>query len=87
MEYTQVMGRLFPDTPPEIEQIQIEIIRKMPSWKKFAIVDDLNETVKAFAVSGIRQSYPGATQEQIQRLLADRMLGPALAAKVYDHER
>lgn len=87
MEYTPVMGRLFSDTHPEIEQMQIEIIRRMPSWKKFALWDDLNETVKAFAVSGIRQSYPDATPEQIQRLLADRMLGPELAAKVYDHER
>jgi len=81
------MSALFSDTHPRIEQIQIELIRRMPSWKKFALLDDLNETVKAFAVSGIKQRHPDATPEQIRRLLADLMLGPELASKVYDHAR
>jgi hypothetical protein len=81
------MSAYYSDTNPKIEQMQIELIRKMPSWKKFAAVDDLNETVKAFAVSGIKQRHPGATPEQIQRLLADIMLGQELASKVYDHAR
>jgi hypothetical protein len=72
------------DTHPEIEQIQLEIIRRMPSWKKFALVDDLNETVKALAISGLKQSNPSATPEQIQRQLAGLMLGEELACKVYD---
>ena len=70
-----------------MEQMQIEIIRRMPPWKKLAIVDDLNETVKAFALSGIKQSHPDASREQIQRLLAERMLGAELANKVYSHAR
>lgn len=79
------MSALYSDTDPKIEQIQIELIRRMPSWKKFALVDDLNETVKAFAVSGIKQRRPDATPEQVRRLLADLMLGGELARKVYDH--
>ena len=67
--------------------MQIELIRKMPSWKKFAIIDDLNETVMAFAKSGIKQRNPGASAEQVQRMLADIMLGPELASRVYDHAR
>jgi hypothetical protein len=81
------MTALYSDTHPKMEQMQIEIIRRMPSWKKFAIVDDLNETVRAFAVSGIKQDHPDATREQIQRLLAERMLGVELASKVYSHAR
>jgi hypothetical protein len=81
------MSPYYSDTHPKIDQMQIELIRKMPSWKKFAIVDDLNETVKAFAISGIKQRHPGATQDQIQRMLADIMLGPELSRKVYDHAR
>jgi hypothetical protein len=79
------MSALYADTDPKIEQIQIELIRRMPAWKKFALVDDLNETVKAFAVSGIKQRRPDATPEQVRRLLADLMLGGELARKVYDH--
>ena len=81
------MTALYSDTHPKIEQMQIEIIRRMPSWKKIAIVDDLNETVKAFAISGIIQSHPDATTEQIQRLLAELILGAELASKVYSHAR
>ena len=81
------MSPYYSDTNPKIERMQFEIIRKMPTWKKFAAVDDLNETVKALATSGIKQRHPDASQKQIQRMLADIMLGPELASKVYDHAR
>lgn len=77
------MSVLYSDTHPKIEQMQIELIRRMPPWKKFAIVDDLNETVKTLAISGIKQHHPNATPEQIHRILAELMLGVELAQKVY----
>lgn len=67
--------------------MQIEIIRRMPAWKKFSVVEGLNEMVKAMAVSGLKERHPEATPQQIQRLLTDLMLGPELAQKVYDHAR
>ena len=70
-----------------MEQMQIELIRRMPTWKKFSIVDGLNEVVKTLAISGIKQHRPKATPQQIQRMLADLMLGAELAKKVYDHAR
>lgn len=81
------MSSYYPDTHPKIEQMQIELIRKMPSWKKFAIVDDLNETVRTMAVSGLKQRHPDATPEEIRRMLADILLGPELAGKVYGNAR
>jgi hypothetical protein len=81
------MSVLSSDTHPKIEQMQIEFIRRMPAWKKFAMVDGLNETVKTLALSGIQQRHPTATPRQIQRMLAELMLGAELARKVYDHAR
>ena len=81
------MRALYSDTHPKMEQMQIELIRRMPSWKKLSIVNGLNETVKTLAIAGIKQRKPDATPEQIQRLLADLMLGKELAQKVYDHAR
>jgi hypothetical protein len=81
------MSAYYSDTHPKIEQMQIELIRKMPSWKKFAAVDDLNETVRTLAISGIKQRHPGATPTEIRRMLADILLGQELARKVYDHAR
>lgn len=79
------MTSYYTDTNPKIEKMQIELIRKMPSWKKMAIVDDLNETVRSMAISGIKQRNPNATSSEVQRMLADILLGPELARKVYDH--
>lgn len=81
------MSTLSADTSPRAEKIQIEIIRRMPPWKKLALVDDLNETVKAFAISGLKQRHPDASSEQIRRMLAELMLGAELADRVYGHAR
>ena len=81
------MSILSSDTHPKIEKMQIEFIQRMPSWKKFAIVDGLNETVKTLALSGIKQRHPNATLKQAHRMLAGLRLGEELAQKVYDHAR
>lgn len=81
------MSALYSDTHPKMEALQIELIRRMPSWKKFAMVDSLNETVKTLAIGGIKQRHPEATPEQIRRMLAEIMLGAELAQKVYGHAR
>lgn len=81
------MSVLSSDTHPKMEALQIQFIRRMPAWKKLSIVDDLNETVKAMAVSGIRERHPNATPQEVRRMLAGLMLGEELARKVYDHAR
>ena len=70
-----------------MEALQIEFIRRMPSWKKLAIVDGLNETVKTLAMSGIKERHPNATPQEIHQMLAELMLGTELARKVYAHAR
>jgi hypothetical protein len=75
------------DTHPKMEALQIQIVRRMPAWKKISMVDDLNAAVKTLAISGIKQRHPAATPNQIQRMLAELMLGAELARKVYDHAR
>ena len=81
------MTALYSDTHPKMEALQIELIQRMPAWKKISIVDDLNAAVKMLAISGIKQRHPDAAPEQIRRMLAELMLGAELARKVYDHAR
>ncbi|MCS6939427.1 MAG: hypothetical protein RMJ55_10550 [Roseiflexaceae bacterium] len=81
------MTALFPDTHPKMEALQIELLRRMPSWKKMAMVDSLNETVKTLALKGIQQRHPEAAPEQVHRMLAEITLGEELAQKVYGHAR
>ena len=81
------MSVLSSDTHPKMEALQIQIIRRMPAWKKLSIVDGLNETVKTLAISGIKQRHPNVTPAQVQRMLAELTLGVELARKVYDHAK
>jgi hypothetical protein len=77
------MTRLFPDTPPDVEQIQLDLLRQAPPWRKLEIVGQMTETVRILAASGLRQRYPDASEDELRRLLADILLGPDLAANVY----
>jgi hypothetical protein len=81
------MSVLSSDTHPQMEALQIELIRRMPAWKKLAIVEGLNETVRALAMSGIQERHPNATPQEVKRMLADLILGDELARKVYDRAK
>jgi hypothetical protein len=74
---------LYSDTHPEIERLQIEGLRRMPTWRKIELVGDMNEAVRTLALAGLRQRYPDDTPAQRRRRLADLLLGPELAARVY----
>ncbi len=71
------------DSSPEVEAIQFRFFREAPAWRKLQMVAELNHAARELALSGIRQRYPDATAEEQRRHLADLLLGPELAAKVY----
>ena len=77
------MVTLSADTAPYIEQMQMERLRQMPVWRKLMLVGEMNRTVRDLALAGLRQRYPHDTPAQRQRRLADLVLGPDLAARVY----
>lgn len=74
---------LSPDTSPESEHVQIDLLRAAPPWRKLALVGQLNQTVRVLALEGLRQRYPQTTPAELERRLADLWLGPEMAAKVY----
>ena len=77
------MAVLSADTSPDIENLQIERLRQMPPWRKLALVCEMNQTVHTLALAGLRQRHPHDTPAQRQRRLADLLLGPELATRVY----
>lgn len=74
---------LHADTGAWAEEIQFKFFREAPPWRKLEMAVDLNNGMLLFAESGLRDRHPGASPEEIRRLLADMLLGPELAAKVY----
>lgn len=77
------MTSLYSDTDPKAERVQIELLRRVPAWRKIQMVSQLNETVRTLALSGLRKRHPDASPQALRRLLADLMLGESLAEKVY----
>ena len=73
----------YPDTSPEIEQLQIDRLRQMPPWRKLELLSEMNRTVHTLALAGLRQRYPQESPVQHRRRLADLLLGTELAARVF----
>jgi len=71
------------DTHAEPERVQIALMRAAPPWRKLALLGQLNATVKALALEGLRRRHPQASESALRRLLAEQLLGEALAARVY----
>jgi hypothetical protein len=77
------MTQVFSDTLPETERALFAMLRNMPPWRKLEMVAQLNQTVRALALSGLRERYPQANDAELRRRLADLVLGAELAEKVY----
>ena len=71
------------DTSPDIENMRIERLRQMHPWRKMALMAEMSQTVRTLAMAGLRQRHPDDTPALRRRRMADLLLGPKLAARVY----
>lgn len=71
------------DTSSEVVSLQLELLRQANPARKLALLAQMNATVRALALSGLRTRHPEDPPEIIQRRLADLILGADLARKVY----
>ena len=71
------------DTHPEAERILIDLLRQAPVWRKLQMLESLNRTASHLALEGLREKYSLAAESELRRHLADLLLGPDLAKKVY----
>ncbi|MDD3826976.1 MAG: hypothetical protein PHY79_13490 [Anaerolineae bacterium] len=78
-----MMSIIWPDTHPDLERLQVERLRQMPTWRKMALMSEMTQSVRTLALAGLRQRYPTDTPAQRRRRLADLLLGPELAARAY----
>ncbi|MCP4167753.1 MAG: hypothetical protein GY759_17935 [Chloroflexi bacterium] len=71
------------DTHPDIDRMQIEMMRQAPAWRKIDMVGQMFAATKQLSISGLRLRYPQANEDELRRRLADVLLGPDLAKRVY----
>ena len=81
--YNSSMYRLFPDTDPAFEELQIDLLRQAKPWKKLEMVWEMNAAVRTMLLSGLRSRHPDEPPEAIERRLADLILGADIAQRVY----
>ena len=74
---------LFSDTRPEAERVLIELLRRASVARKLEMLGQMNAAARQLALQGLRARHPEATEAQLQRHLADLLLGPELTARAY----
>ena len=79
----EIMSSLFSDTHPDMEALQIQLLREAPPWRKLEMLAQLNASARLLALCGLRQRYPEAREDELRRRLADLLLGEELACTVY----
>jgi len=72
------------DTTPEAEAVYVRLIRAMSPEQKLRRISDLTCTVRALALSGLRHDFPDASEADLHRRLAARVLGPEIARRAYN---
>ena len=71
------------DTTKATERVLFELARQVPSWRKVELIGEMRRTVCDLALSGLRERYPQASAKEVQRRLADILLGTELALRAY----
>jgi len=77
-----------PDTSPEAERVQIELIRKMSPARKFNLVRSMTRTMIQASRENIRLLHPHLSEEELNLLFIELYYGKDLADRVrVDRER
>lgn len=74
---------LSPDTDPRVEAARLEIFRRMPSWRKFELVEEAILASRQLALAGLRARHPDAGADELERRLMALLHGEELAARVW----
>jgi hypothetical protein len=76
------MSGIYSDTHPAMEALLIKLLREAPGWRKMEMLVSLNASAREVAMAGLRKRFPQASEAELQRRLADLLLGEELARKV-----
>lgn len=76
------MSTVYTDTDPKVEELQIKLLRKTPTWRKIEMFSDLNLTARALALSGLQQRFPNIGNEELRYKLVSILYGEEIARKM-----
>jgi hypothetical protein len=67
------------DTSPEMERVQIELIRKASPAKLFGLVRSMSQTMIQASRENIRRLHPDANKEELTLIFVELYYGKELA--------
>jgi hypothetical protein len=67
------------DTSPEMERVQIELIRKASPAKIFGLVRSMSQTMMQVSRENIRKLHPDASKEELSLILVELYYGKEVA--------
>ncbi|MDQ2905575.1 MAG: hypothetical protein M3Y81_18780 [Chloroflexota bacterium] len=70
------------DTNPEIERVQLELLRKATDAQRFGLVRSLSQSGIEWSRQSIREAHPEASEEEIRLLWVALYYGQELADAV-----
>ncbi|OLE52784.1 MAG: hypothetical protein AUG51_16560 [Acidobacteria bacterium 13_1_20CM_3_53_8] len=68
------MKPLSPDTTPEEQEKQFELLRRMPIWKRAEQLSNLIQSERALILADLRHRYPQASEEELRRRFIAKIL-------------
>lgn len=68
------MKPLSPDTSPEAQQVQFELLRRTPVWKRLVLTCELIQASRKLMLSDLRRRYPQASEDELRRRFIARLL-------------
>ena len=73
------------DTHPDIERVQIELIRKASPTKIFELICSLSQSMIRTSKRNIRELHPEASEEELKILFVELFYGKELAQRMQAH--
>ncbi len=70
------------DTHPEVERVQIELLRKAGVARRFSLARSLSQTVIQLSRRAIRESHPDASEEELALIFVELNYGKELAERL-----
>lgn len=79
--------RIMKDTLPEMEKIQIELLRKIPPGRKGKIILEFIELQRKLLIEGIKARHPEYSEKEILYAFKRLILGDELYEKVFPEDK
>jgi hypothetical protein len=70
------------DTPPEVENVQVNLLRKAGAGKRFTMTLSMSQNMIALSKQALKKNYPGLSDNELKILFIKNCYGAGIAEKV-----